>query len=119
MGHLFPGIRRQYCSDLAAPGKKNAYTPESLIIHQETIQVERKIQNRFSRYTLLLPVTGSPEFFVSWKQITNASIPVGLDKNNDNVMAAIRFGRNLGSKQCQTVREPYAPGLGMETDQVR
>lgn len=51
---------------------------------EQIIVVERRTQNQFARYQLTRPVLVSSSFYVGWKQITNASIPVGLDKNTDN-----------------------------------
>lgn len=50
----------------------------------QLIAVNRTTRNKFTRYVLAKPVPVSGVFYVGWKQITNASIPVGLDKNTDN-----------------------------------
>lgn len=51
---------------------------------EQLIVVERTTKNRFVRYPLIKPVLVSGSFYVGWKQISNNSIPVGLDKNTDN-----------------------------------
>jgi len=50
----------------------------------QLIVVERTSMNRFTRYKLTKPIPVNGIFYVGWKQISNASIPVGLDKNTDN-----------------------------------
>lgn len=50
----------------------------------QLIVVERTTRNKFKRYTLYRPVPVAGAFYIGWKQITNASIPVGLDKNTEN-----------------------------------
>jgi hypothetical protein len=57
-------------------------TPAS-ILQQQSIQVSRTTQNKFVRFKLSTPVRVTGDFYVGWKQISSASIPVGLDKNND------------------------------------
>jgi Secretion system C-terminal sorting domain len=51
---------------------------------EQLIVVERNTRNKFARYQLYRPVLIGGQFYIGWKQITNASIPVGLDKNTDN-----------------------------------
>lgn len=51
---------------------------------EQLIVVNRKTKNQFARYMLYRPVLVGGIFYVGWKQITNASIPVGLDKNTDS-----------------------------------
>lgn len=50
----------------------------------QLIVVNRTTRNKFTRYVLTRPIPVSGAFYVGWKQISNASIPVGLDKNTDN-----------------------------------
>ncbi len=56
---------------------------ESILLNQNIV-VTRTTQNKFTRYVLTkdVPVTGV--FYIGWKQINTANIPVGLDKNNNN-----------------------------------
>ncbi len=56
----------------------------SSILYEQNISVKRTTQSKFARYTLSpsLVVTGA--FYIGWKQLSSASIPVGLDKNTDN-----------------------------------
>lgn len=51
---------------------------------EQLIVVERRTQNQFVRYHLTRALVVSGSFYVGWRQISNASIPVGLDKNTDN-----------------------------------
>ncbi|MDZ4716210.1 MAG: T9SS type A sorting domain-containing protein [Cytophagales bacterium] len=56
----------------------------SALLFEQNIVVERKTKNRFKRYPLFRAVPVNGPFYIGWKQLTNASIPVGLDKNTDN-----------------------------------
>lgn len=64
---------RDQLTDISAPA-----------LLEQLIVVNRTTQNKFVRYPLIraLPIGGS--FYIGWKQISNASIPVGLDKNTEN-----------------------------------
>ncbi len=53
-------------------------------LFEQLIVVNRTTMNKFSRYQLYRPIPVGATFYVGWKQLTNASIPVGLDKNTDN-----------------------------------
>lgn len=53
-------------------------------LFEQLIVVNRTTKNKFTRYALTRPVHVGSTYYVGWKQISNASIPVGLDKNNDN-----------------------------------
>lgn len=53
-------------------------------LFEQLIVVNRKTRNEFVRYPLYRAVPVGSVFYVGWKQISNASIPVGLDKNTDN-----------------------------------
>lgn len=53
-------------------------------LFEQLIVVNRKTRNEFVRYPFYRPVPVGATFYVGWKQISNASIPVGLDKNTDN-----------------------------------
>ncbi|MBL7850700.1 MAG: T9SS type A sorting domain-containing protein [Cyclobacteriaceae bacterium] len=53
-------------------------------LFEQLIVVQRSTMNKFVRYPLYRPVPVGSTFYVGWKQITNASIPVGLDKNTNN-----------------------------------
>jgi hypothetical protein len=57
-------------------------TPAS-ILQQQSIQVSRTTQNKFVRFKLSTPARVIGDFYVGWKQLSSASIPVGLDKNTD------------------------------------
>ena len=54
------------------------------IIYQKVIQVERSTQNKFKSFKLDKAIRISGDFYIGWKQLSTASIPVGLDKNTDN-----------------------------------
>ncbi len=54
------------------------------VLSQQTIQVNRSSQNIFKSFPVKPAVLIKGDFYVGWKQLTNASIPVGLDKNTDN-----------------------------------
>ncbi len=56
---------------------------ESILLNQNIV-VTRTTQNKFTRYALQKDIPVSGEFYVGWKQINTANIPVGLDKNNNN-----------------------------------
>ena len=56
----------------------------SSILYQQSINVSRKTQSKYVRYPLTQSVAVSGLFYIGWKQISSASIPVGLDKNTDN-----------------------------------
>ncbi len=53
-------------------------------IFEEIIVVDRKTKNTFTRYPFYRPVPVGGAFYIGWKQLSNVSIPVGLDKNTDN-----------------------------------
>lgn len=53
-------------------------------LFEQLIVVNRTSKNKVTRYPLFRPVLVGGTFYIGWKQLTNASIPVGLDKNTDN-----------------------------------
>ena len=58
--------------------------PTSTILYEQNINVKRTTQSKFVRYTLSPSVVVTGAFYIGWKQLSSASIPVGLDKNTDN-----------------------------------
>ena len=53
-------------------------------LFEQNIVVDRKTMNTLTRYKLNRAVPVNGPFYVGWKQLSNTSIPVGLDKNTDN-----------------------------------
>ncbi len=56
----------------------------SSILYEQNISVKRTTQSKFARYTLSPSLVVNGAFYIGWKQLSSASIPVGLDKNTDN-----------------------------------
>ncbi len=54
------------------------------VLYAQTVVVKRTTQNKFTRYVFTDDVPVLNEFYVGFKQLATANIPVGLDKNNDN-----------------------------------
>ncbi len=84
---------------------------------EQLIVVNRSTQNKFVRYPLIraLPIGGS--FYIGWKQISNASIPVGLDKNTDNgdkIYYSVngQWAQNTLVKGSMMVRPGFGKGDG-------
>jgi hypothetical protein len=87
------------------------------ILLTQNIVVTRTTQNKFTRYVLQNDVPVSGVFYVGWKQINTANIPVGLDKNNDNGNQLFYntngiWVQNLNVKGSMMVR----PGFGKPKD---
>ncbi len=63
---------------------------QNSILYQKVVQVRRSARPadsldlafRFYRFEPAIRISGN--FYIGWKQLTNAVIPVGLDKNNNN-----------------------------------
>ena len=53
-------------------------------LYQQSIVVQRKPNNQFTRYDLAEPVVVKNKFFVGWLQPTSKRIPVGHDRNTDS-----------------------------------
>ena len=64
--------------------RSNLSDDASSILFEQLIQVIRKTKNKFAIYHLEQPVIVKESFYICWRQASNASIPVGLDKNNDH-----------------------------------
>ena len=56
------------------------------ILYQQIIPVKRSTRavDSLTLYTFDPAILIHGDFYIGWKQLTNAAIPVGLDKNNDN-----------------------------------
>jgi len=64
--------------------RSNLTDAASSILYRQTVQVQRGAQNKFTRYKIDPAVVIKGNFYVGWKQLSSASIPVGLDKNTNN-----------------------------------
>lgn len=64
--------------------RSNLTDAASSILYRQTVQVQRNTRNKFSRYKIDPAVVIKGDFYVGWKQLSSASIPVGLDKNTNN-----------------------------------
>lgn len=64
--------------------RSNLTDAASSILYRQTVQVQRGTKNKFARYKIDPAVVVKGNFYVGWKQLSSASIPVGLDKNTNN-----------------------------------
>ena len=79
----FPKFGDNSSQSLQLQIRRDLSDSPSSILFQQNIQVARTTQNKFVTYKLEPPVAISGDFYVGWKQLSSASIPVGLDKNTD------------------------------------
>lgn len=98
-------------------------------LHSETISVTRTVQNTFTRYRLQEPIGVKGNFYVGWQQNVAASIPAGLDKNNNT--GQFMYFNTTGSWQqnqtlegCLMVRPFFGKGkagevLGVEENSFK
>ncbi|MBY0434544.1 MAG: T9SS type A sorting domain-containing protein, partial [Cyclobacteriaceae bacterium] len=74
--------------------------PSTVFLYKQTIQVKRQTQNKFTRYVIDPAPLIKGDYHIGWKQLSSASIPVGLDKNNDN---GEKIFFNIGGDWVQNV----------------
>ncbi len=80
----FPEFGDNTSQSLQLQVRSNLSDAASSILYQQNILVARTTKNKFVRYKLDPPVAVNSNFYIGWKQLSSASIPVGLDKNTDN-----------------------------------
>ncbi len=80
----FPEFGDNTSQSLLFQVRNNLTDVTSAPLYQQLIVVDRKTQNKFVRYVLTEYVVLKGLFYIGWKQLTNVTIPVGLDKNTDN-----------------------------------
>ncbi|MBX2900132.1 MAG: T9SS type A sorting domain-containing protein [Cyclobacteriaceae bacterium] len=78
----FPRFGDESSQSIQLQVLRNLSASTSDILHIGTIPVQRNSNNVFWRVTLDQPVTVRNFFYIGWRQITDALIAVGLDKNN-------------------------------------
>ncbi len=89
----------------------------SSILYQQNILVDRNTQNKFKRYKLDKYVGVKNLLYIGWKQLSSASIPVGLDKNTDNGDKIYyntngSWIQNTSVKGSAMVRPVFGHGIG-------
>ena len=80
----FPEFGNNTSQSLQLQVRSDLTDAVSSILYQQNITVIRKTQNKFVRYVLNPSVVVNGVFYIGWKQLSSASIPIGLDKNTDN-----------------------------------
>jgi hypothetical protein len=80
----FPNFGDNTSQSLILQVRTNLSGDATSVLYGQSIQVNRTSQNKFTRYPLESWVLVKDTVILGWKQLTNVSIAVGLDKNNDN-----------------------------------
>ena len=80
----FPDFADQSVQSLQLEVRSNLTDAPSALLYKQIISVVRTRKNQFTRYKLSQYVILKGEFYIGWKQLATANIPVGLDKNTDN-----------------------------------
>ncbi len=80
----FPEFGDNTSQSILLQVRKDLSDTPSSILYQGQVTVNRSTKNIFKTYTLDPAVVISGDFYVGWKQVSNASIPFGLDKNTDS-----------------------------------
>lgn len=113
----FPNFGDNSSQSLLLQVRTNLGDLVNSVLYQQSILVNRTSQNKFTRYKLASYVLVKDTLIVGWKQITNASIPVGLDKNNDNggmifYNTTGQWVKNISVKGSIMVRPVFGLGNG-------
>ena len=125
----FPEFGDNTSQSLQLQVRRDLSDVASSILYQQNILVARTTKNKFVRYTLDPPVAVNGNFYIGWKQLSSASIPVGLDKNTDNGDKIYYntngiWVQNVSVKGSMMVRPGFgnpnlkAPTTGLETTNI-
>lgn len=125
----FPEFGDNTSQSLQLQVRSNLSDAASSILYQQNISVARTTKNKFVTYKLDPPVAIKGDFFIGWKQLSSASIPVGLDKNTDNGDKIYyntngTWVQNVSVKGSMMVRPGFgnpnlkAPTTGLETTNI-
>jgi hypothetical protein len=97
---------------------KDLTNSASDVLYQGNIPIQRNSLNKFWRIPFVeLPIGVKDKFYIGWKQLSSATIAVGLDKNTDSgsmIYTNINgsWEQNTTLKGSLMIRPVFGPGKG-------